>query len=68
MLKFLNFLYATSIIILIATGIRTIAYYLIGIQTDRVFRPDLLLLWGICILLIAIRYLMIKFHFNKKDI
>lgn len=61
--KILNFLFGAAIIILIATIIRTLIYLLIGLQTDRIFRTDLMIIWGICILIILFK--IVSKRYNK---
>lgn len=61
--KILNFLFGTAIIILIATIIRTLVYLLIGLQTERIFRTELIIIWGICIAVVLFK---IFFNISKK--
>jgi hypothetical protein len=53
--KFIDLLYGISIILLIATAIRTLAYLIVGLQTERIFRNDLIILWIIIISIIIFR-------------
>ena len=53
--KFIDLLYGISIILLIATAIRTLAYLIVGLQTERIFRNDLMILWIIIISVIIFR-------------
>lgn len=53
--KFVDFIYGVAIILLIATGIRTLAYIIIGLQTERIYRKDLMILWIVLGIIIILR-------------
>lgn len=59
--KFINFLYVASIFLALAVGIRTLIYFAIGIETERTFRPDLNILWGIIIFILVFRFIAKKY-------
>lgn len=63
--KFINVLFGLSIFILIATVIRTLAYLIIGLQTERIFRTDLIILWGIIAVIIVFRTIAKKVFLEK---
>ncbi len=65
--KVLNFLLGLSIIILIATVIRTLVYLLIGLPTHRIFRTGLIIAWISCIVIIIIKICITKFSKKKTN-
>lgn len=58
--RLLNVLSVLAVITLIGTSLRTLIYWFIGIETERVFRYELFVIWGICIAVLVLRSLLTK--------
>lgn len=57
--KTLNVFSVLAVITLIGTILRTLIYWFIGIDNERIFRPELFIIWVISIAILVIRSLKI---------
>lgn len=55
--RLLNVLSVLSVIILIATILRTLIYWFIGIDSERIFRIELFIIWAIAIVILIVQKL-----------